>query len=262
MAPLRDARKHITACLAISLDVTQLKRTEKRERESEERYTLAIAGSRGGHSVYDTTTGRLFVSPMLNEMFGLPPDTPAASHGAYLAQIPFHPEDRPMQAAIARELLSGRCERTEYESRIVLPDGTRWMLTRARSFATAQGRITRISPSADPNSRVFEVEAALPNPDGRMKVGMLATLRLGSGGQDAGVFVPLASVVRPAGDSVGYAVYVVEDSKAPTARLRRVTLGEVQENRIAVREGLAQGERVIVRGATIVADGQAVRVMP
>jgi RND family efflux transporter MFP subunit len=125
-----------------------------------------------------------------------------------------------------------------------------------------QGRITRISPSADPNSRVFEVEAALPNPDARMKVGMLATLRLGDGAPDAGVFVPLASVVRPAGDSTGYGVYVVRDSAGPTARLRRVSLGEVSGNQIAVREGLAQGERVIVRGATIVADGQAVRVTP
>jgi RND family efflux transporter MFP subunit len=125
-----------------------------------------------------------------------------------------------------------------------------------------QGRITRISPSADPNSRVFEVEAALPNPDSRMKVGMLATLRLGDGAPDVGVFVPLASVVRPAGDSAGYAVYVVRDSAGPTARLRRVSLGEVSGNQIAVREGLAQGERVIVRGATIVADGQAVRVTP
>ncbi|HEY7481247.1 MAG TPA: efflux RND transporter periplasmic adaptor subunit [Gemmatimonadales bacterium] len=125
-----------------------------------------------------------------------------------------------------------------------------------------QGRITRISPSADPNSRVFEVEAALPNPDGRMKVGMLATLRLGDGAPDAGVFVPLASVVRPAGDSTGYAVYVVADSAQPRAKLRRVTLGDVSGNQIAVREGLAQGERVIVRGATIVGDGQTVRVMP
>jgi hypothetical protein len=95
-----------------------------------------------------------------------------------------------------------------------------------------------------------------------MKVGMLATLRLGDGAPDVGVFVPLASVVRPAGDSAGYAVYVVRDSAGPTARLRRVSLGEVSGNQIAVREGLAQGERVIVRGATIVADGQAVRVTP
>jgi multidrug efflux system membrane fusion protein len=128
---------------------------------------------------------------------------------------------------------------------------------------TLEGRITRISPSADPNSRVFEVEAALPNPDGRMKVGMLATLRLGEGAAQSALFVPLASVIRPAGDSAGYAVYVVQDSAgAAAARLRRVTLGDVSGNLIAVREGVRAGERVIVRGSTIVADGQTVRVAP
>jgi multidrug efflux system membrane fusion protein len=128
---------------------------------------------------------------------------------------------------------------------------------------TLDARITRISPSADPNSRVFEVEAALPNPDGRMKVGMLATLRLAEGVPQAALYVPLASVIRPAGDSTGYAVYVVQDSSgAATARVRRVRLGEVSGNQIAVRDGLKPGERVIVRGATIVADGQPVRVAP
>ena len=126
-----------------------------------------------------------------------------------------------------------------------------------------EGRITRISPSADPTVRVFEVEAALPNPGGRMKVGMLATLQLGEQGPGAAVFVPLAAVVRPAGDSSGYAVYVVRDSAGTAAaRLRRVSLGDVSGNLIAVRDGLASGERVIVRGATIVADGQVVRVIP
>jgi RND family efflux transporter MFP subunit len=125
-----------------------------------------------------------------------------------------------------------------------------------------EGRITRISPSADPNSRVFEVEAALPNPEGRLKVGMLATLRLGEDAPSAELFVPLASVIRPAGDSSGYAVYVVRDSTGveAAAALRRVTLGPVSGNLIAVRRGLASGERVIVRGATIVADGQTIRV--
>jgi multidrug efflux system membrane fusion protein len=129
--------------------------------------------------------------------------------------------------------------------------------------ALLQGRITRISPSADPSSRVFEVEAALPNPEGRLKVGMLATLRLGDHPTGGALYVPLASVVRPAGDSTGYAVFVLHDSAGgPAARLRRVRLGEVNGNLIAVGEGLKRGERVIVRGATIVADGQAVQVMP
>lgn len=127
---------------------------------------------------------------------------------------------------------------------------------------TLEGRITRISPSADPSSRVFDVEAALPNPDGRMKVGMLATLRLGHRGKAEALFIPLAAVVRPAGDSTGYAVYVVGETSPPTAHLRRVTLGDVTGNLIAVQKGVRSGDRVILRGATIVADGQTVRVMP
>jgi RND family efflux transporter MFP subunit len=124
-----------------------------------------------------------------------------------------------------------------------------------------EGRITRISPSADPNSRVFEIEAALPNPQGRLKVGMLATLRLGNEAADPALVVPLAAIVRPAGDTATYAVYVVADSSATTARLRRVRLGEVSGNLIAVREGLRAGEQVVVRGATIVTDGQAVQII-
>jgi multidrug efflux system membrane fusion protein len=127
--------------------------------------------------------------------------------------------------------------------------------------ARLEGLITRISPSADPNSRVFEVEAALPNPQGRLKVGMLATLQLGNAASDAGIFVPLAAIVRPASDTGNYAVYVVTKSSPATAKLRRVRLGQVSGNLIAVREGPRAGERVIVRGATIVTDGQAVQIL-
>jgi multidrug efflux system membrane fusion protein len=130
--------------------------------------------------------------------------------------------------------------------------------------AALEGRITRISPAADPNSRVFEVEAALPNPDGSLKVGMLATLRVVEATPATSLFIPLAAVIRPVRDTAGYAVYVVRDSagRAPVAALRRIRLGDVSGNQIAVREGLARGEQVIVRGATIVADGQPVRIIP
>jgi multidrug efflux pump subunit AcrA (membrane-fusion protein) len=92
---------------------------------------------------------------------------------------------------------------------------------------------------------------------------MLATLGLGTSTPTTSLFVPLAAVIRPAGDSTGYAVYLVQDSGgAAVARLRPVTLGDVSGNRIAVKEGLTPGERVIVRGATIEANGQALQVMP
>jgi len=143
------------------------------------------------------------------------------------------------------------------------PGGRLTIQAEAMPGALLEGRITRISPAADPSSRVFEVEAALPNPEGRLRVGMLATLALADGAPSARLLVPLSAIVRPAGDTTGYAVYVLTDSAGHSAaRLRRVALGEVSGNRIAVREGLAGGERVIVRGATLVTDGQQVQVIP
>jgi multidrug efflux system membrane fusion protein len=127
--------------------------------------------------------------------------------------------------------------------------------------ALLKGRITRISSSADPTSRVFEVEATLPNSEGRLRVGMLATLRLPGAAAEPGLLVPLDAVVRPADDSAGYAVYVVEEASGTNAALRRVRLGEVSGNQIEVLEGLQPRDRVVVRGATIVTDGQAVQVI-
>ena len=122
-----------------------------------------------------------------------------------------------------------------------------------------EGRITRISPSADPNSRVFEVEAALLNPQGRLKVGMLATLQLGSEAGTRRSSSPRRHRTA-GGDTAGYAVYVVA-----THRQRRRNFAASGSagsgNLIAVREGLRAGERVIVRGATIVTDGQAVQIL-
>ena len=51
------------------------------------------------------------------------------------------------------------------------PGGRLTIQAEALPGATLQGQITRISPSADPNSRVFEVEAALPNPGERHEGG-------------------------------------------------------------------------------------------
>jgi hypothetical protein len=41
-----------------------------------------------------------------------------------------------------------------------------------------------------------------------------------------------------------------------------VKLGEVLGNAMTVTEGLTVGQRVIVRGATLVVDGQRVRALP
>ncbi|MFO1328890.1 MAG: PAS domain S-box protein [Rubrivivax sp.] len=141
----RDERGRPQRLAGSTTDVTERRRADDALRESEERYGLAMAGSRGGHWVYDTKADTLFVSPRLNEMFGLPADSPAASRGDYFKRIPLHPDDRSIQAAMTQEMLSGRREKTEYECRIVLPEGVRWMLTRAQRFADADGKSVRVA---------------------------------------------------------------------------------------------------------------------
>ncbi|PYS95534.1 MAG: efflux RND transporter periplasmic adaptor subunit [Acidobacteria bacterium] len=159
------------------------------------------------------------------------------------------------------------------------PGGALSVRTEAIPDVTFQGRITRIAPSADPKSRVFEVELTIPNPGGRLKSGMIAALQTGEAARAAGVAgagaaaagaaeeapaaVRLSAIVRPPAEPEGYAVYVVqEENGRPVARLRKVTLGEALGNTIAVTFGLKSGERVIVTGATLVTDGEPVRIVP
>jgi RND family efflux transporter MFP subunit len=128
-----------------------------------------------------------------------------------------------------------------------------------------RGQVTSIAPSADPKSRVFDVEITIPNREQDLKVGMIAAVAVSTGQAPANLtVVPLTAVIRSKTNPEGYALFVVEEQKGrQVARLRdNIALGEVYGNMIAVTKGVKIGEPVIVTGATLVTDGQAVRIIP
>ena len=133
--------------------------------------------------------------------------------------------------------------------------------------STFTGRVTAVAPAADPQSRVFAVDVTIPNQDGHLRPGMIGTVAVPTSPRAAAasprpLTIPLTAVVRSSQESSAYAVMVVEhENGADLARVRRVTLGDVMGNAIAVVAGLAAGERVVVSGATLLADGRAVRVV-
>jgi len=136
---------------------------------------------------------------------------------------------------------------------------------RADAVGSFRGSITRVDPSADAKSRTFEVEASVPNADGKLKAGMVASV--GVGGESSPpanrIALPLSSLVRPGADSRGFAVYQVQDSEGRTrVALRQVQLAELVGDRVMVREGVAAGDRVVTLGAALLHDGDAVRVIP
>ena len=145
--------------------------------------------------------------------------------------------------------------------------GTQLQLT-SEAFGTTEfpGRVTAVAPAADTQSRVFNIEVTIPNPQQQLKAGMIASVEVASRG-DAEIAagsptVSVSAVVKSA-QKGAYAVFVAEgEAETATVRARDVGLGRISGNRVAVESGLKVGDRVVVSGASLLTDGDAVRVIP
>ena len=123
------------------------------------------------------------------------------------------------------------------------------------------GHISRISPSADQNSRSFEVEVTIPNEQGLLKPGMIASLNAseGTATEAASLIVPLTAITHAPEHPEAYAVMVMEERQGKTfAQLRPVTLGESVGNAIVIKSGVSTGELVVTTGVSQVVDGEQV----
>jgi len=123
-------------------------------------------------------------------------------------------------------------------------------------------RVSRIAAAADPVTRNFDVEVEIPNGDRLWRPGMIASVELDSVSAQAAIsLLPLTAFIWAPGDR--FAVMVVEgDGPETRARIRQVEVGDVVGNRVAVLRGLTPGERVISTGASMVADGEPIEVLP
>ena len=153
----------------------------------------------------------------------------------------------------------------------VTPGDSITVIVEAVAATPFAGRVTAIAPTADPQSRVFDVEVTIPNQNGLLRPGMIGTVALDArrpGGAATTtppqpLTVPLTAIVRSPAGTGEFAVVVVErQNNADIARMRRVELGEVMGNAIAVLKGIASGEQVVTSGATLLVDGDPVRVVP
>lgn len=129
------------------------------------------------------------------------------------------------------------------------------------------GTLTRIAPIADANTRTFLTELALENPkgpqhpEGRLRPGMIVRIRVKKDVQV--LLIPMTAVQRGAGPE-DMVVYVVTgpDTGAQVAR-RRVVLGGLYNNQVEVlpESEVHEGDRIVTAGASLVTEGQAVRVI-
>jgi RND family efflux transporter MFP subunit len=113
-------------------------------------------------------------------------------------------------------------------------------------------------PHRPPPGRTFLVRILVDDAGGRLLPGTSATATIQLPGRQTALVVPRDALLRyPDGT---HSVFVVRESGgATTVEERRVTLGRGGE-RVEVLDGLAPGERVVVRGNESLRNGQAVRI--
>lgn len=107
------------------------------------------------------------------------------------------------------------------------------------------GRVIEVGSLAEPATRAFSVRIEVENPGGILRPGMTAEIQIPSGREEEVISVPAEAVLRDM-DNTAY-VFVVDDFKRQAFR-RKISLGKIDENNIAVVAGLAQGELVVVGG--------------
>lgn len=109
------------------------------------------------------------------------------------------------------------------------------------------GRVTYVSPVADPETKKIRARVELPNPTGKLRPNMLAQVELGQGKPRNVLTVPNEAVVQMENQPV---VYVQEEPG--TFHRRLIVPGARSAERTEVRQGLSAGELIVVEGVKVV----------
>jgi len=122
---------------------------------------------------------------------------------------------------------------------------------------TFQGKISRINPSVAQDSRTFEAEALLANPDGRLKPGFFLQASIPSEKEDKAIFLPERAVNYRYGV---YKVFLLNGNHVTERQIRPAGQTEDEHGRrFEVAEGLNLGDRVAVPISGELHEGSVVR---
>jgi membrane fusion protein, multidrug efflux system len=119
------------------------------------------------------------------------------------------------------------------------------------------GRVRRVFPAADPESRLVPVEVEMRGEGTQLgRPGFLARTTFALSARENALLIPSSALVTGTGGTT--AVFVINEDRA---RRRTVTTGLTSEGRIEILSGLTEGEVVVSSGTTMVRDGGAVRMV-
>jgi membrane fusion protein (multidrug efflux system) len=120
------------------------------------------------------------------------------------------------------------------------------------------GTISAIDPEIQIGSRTLLVRATLPNPNAQLRPGMFAEAEITLGEPTATLVLPRTAITyAPYGESV---FLVSEDEQGLKVERRAIQVGPARGNLVAIVDGLAEGDQVVLTGQVKLRNGQRIQV--
>jgi PAS domain S-box-containing protein len=172
----RDAAGRARRRIGVVADITARKLAQEALRTSEERFTLAVAGSYDGVWDIDFVARSVFVSARTRELCGFPAGPEVVPLDGWMEALPLHPADRARRTAALEAHLSGRAPVYEGEFRLLQRDGVyRWCHLHGVCVRDADGKPLRLAGSISDIDARRRAEDALRESEERYERVVAAT---------------------------------------------------------------------------------------
>ncbi|MDF2576857.1 MAG: efflux transporter periplasmic adaptor subunit [Chlamydiales bacterium] len=120
-----------------------------------------------------------------------------------------------------------------------------------------QGKVYRISPAINPETRTVKVEVAVENKDYKIPSGSFGRVTFLFGSEGQMIAIPVQSLVK--GSEGRYYVFIVQEKQERMiAQKREVQVGKTANGWVEIKKGIEIGEIAATFGASKLADGASV----
>lgn len=117
------------------------------------------------------------------------------------------------------------------------------------------GKIALIDRAVDPSTGTIKTRLTFPNRDNLLRAGMTGTVRVMNNQGGNSVVIPHKAVTEQLGE---FYVYVAGDSNK--VNQRQLVLGKAMGTDIIVKDGLKEGEKIVVEGVQSLREGSVIQV--
>ena len=126
----------------------------------------------------------------------------------------------------------------------VLPD---------QSIYKYPGHLYLLDRSVDPTTGTLKVRLAFANPLGELKPGLTTNIRVKHDAGQTSLLIPYKAIVETLGE---YFVFVADSNRA---FMKKVSLGTRINDKIVIRSGLQEGDKVVTEGVQKLRDSSAIQ---